>query len=77
MHSLSTFDAKTSHGQIRTHKTQHGPNLGEATTFPLKLYSVPLHEVHIQLVFCPKTPKWESRNFKLGTFVTLGPNNFV
>jgi hypothetical protein len=24
-----------SHGQTRTHKTHHGPDLGEATTFPL------------------------------------------
>jgi hypothetical protein len=62
MHSWSTFGARTSHGQIRTHKTHHGPNLGEATTFPLIVYSVLLHEAHIQMAFCPKTPKWESRN---------------
>jgi hypothetical protein len=34
--------ARTSHGQTRTHKTHHGPNLGEATTFPLIVYYVPL-----------------------------------
>jgi hypothetical protein len=35
---------------------------GEATTFPLIVYFVPLHEAHIQMTFCPGTPKWESRN---------------
>ncbi len=46
----------------QTHKTHHGPNLGEATTFPLIVYSVAAHGAHIQMVFCPGTPKWESRN---------------
>jgi hypothetical protein len=40
----------------------HGPDLGEASTFPLIVYYVPLHEAHIQVAFCPGTPKWESRN---------------
>ncbi len=57
MHSLSTFGATTSHGQTRTHKTHHSPNLGETTTFPFIVYFVPLHEAHIQMAFCPKTPK--------------------
>jgi hypothetical protein len=60
MHSLSTFDAKMSHGQIQTHKTHHGSDLGEATTFFLILYFVPFHEAHIQMTFCPRIPKWES-----------------
>jgi hypothetical protein len=32
--------ARMSHGQTRTHKIHHGSNLGEATTFPLMVYSV-------------------------------------
>jgi len=59
MHNLNTFGARKSHGQTRTHKTHHGLNLGEATTFPLIVYFVPLHEAHIQMAFCPRTPKWE------------------
>jgi hypothetical protein len=51
-----------SHGQTQTHKIHHGLDLGEATTFPLIVYYVPLHEAHIQMTFCPKTPKWESWN---------------
>jgi len=62
MHSLSTFGAKTSHMQTQTHKTHHSSDLGETTTFPLIVYFVPLHEAHIQIAFCPKTPKWDSQN---------------
>ncbi len=58
--SLNTFGAKTSHDQTRTHKTHHGLDLGEATTFPLVVYYAPLHTGHIQMTFCPRTPKWES-----------------
>jgi len=62
MHSWNTFGAKTSHGQTQTHKIHHGLDLGEATTFPLTVYYVPFHEAHIQMEFCPRIPKWESRN---------------
>ncbi len=62
MHSWSTFGPRMSHGQTRTHKTHHGLDLGEATTFPLIVYIVPLHEAHIQMAFCPGIPKWESWN---------------
>jgi len=51
-----------SHGVTRIHKTHHNSNLGEAPTFPFILYYVPFHKAHIQMAFCPKTPKWESRN---------------
>jgi hypothetical protein len=49
-------------GQTRTHKTHHGPDLGEATTFPLIVYFVPSHETSTQMSFCPRIPKWESQN---------------
>ncbi len=62
VHCWSTFGARTNHGQTQTHKTHHGPDLGEATTFPLIVYFVPFHEAHIQMAFCPMTPKWGSRN---------------
>ncbi len=61
MHSWSTFGAKMSHGQIRIHKTHithHGPNLGEAITFPLIVYLSmrPTSKWHFVLGF-PKFPK--------------------
>jgi len=62
MHNWSTFGARTSHGQIRIHEIHHGPDLGEATTFPLIVYFVPLHKAHIQMAFCLGIPKWEFRN---------------
>jgi hypothetical protein len=63
-----------SHKQIRIHKTHHGPNLGEATTFPFKVYFVPLHEAHIQMAFCPGTPKWESQNSQSWDSHNFSPN---
>jgi hypothetical protein len=35
MHNWNIFGVLTSHRQTRTHKTHHGPDLGEAITFPL------------------------------------------
>jgi hypothetical protein len=60
--SWSNFGARTSHEQTRTHKTHHNPNLGEATTFPLIVFSMPSHEASTQISFCAGSPKWESRN---------------
>jgi hypothetical protein len=60
------------HGQTRTHKTQHGPDLGEATTFPLIVYFVSLLKAHIQMAFGPRTPKWESRNSQSWDFRDFG-----
>jgi hypothetical protein len=62
MHSWSTFGAGMSHERTQIHKTHHGPDLGEATTFPLIVYFVPGHGVDIQMAFCPVTPKWEFQN---------------
>ncbi len=38
--SWNIFGARTSHGQTRIHKTHHNSNLGEATTFPLIVFSL-------------------------------------
>jgi hypothetical protein len=62
MHSSNTFGVRTRHGQPRTHKTHHSPDLGEATTFLLIVLSAILHKGHIQMAFCPGTPKWEFQN---------------
>jgi hypothetical protein len=62
MQSWNIFGAKMNHGQIQTHKTHHGSDLGEATTFPLILCSVPSHGTGTQMSFCHGIPKWESQN---------------
>ncbi len=59
---LEHFGALISHGQTQTHKTHHGLELGEATTFTLIIYSMHGHETNTQMSFCPMTPKWESQN---------------
>jgi len=63
------------HRQTRIHKTHHGPDLGEATTFPFIVFFVPLHEAHIQMTFCPRTPSQMgvSKFPKLGLLRLWGP----
>jgi hypothetical protein len=46
----------------RTHLTHHGPDSGEATTFPHIVFSALLRRTRIQMTFIPGTPKEESRN---------------
>jgi len=45
-----------------THKTHHGPNSGEATTFPHIVFSATLRGDYIQMALFPGTSKLESRN---------------
>jgi hypothetical protein len=75
MHSWNIFGAKTNYEQTRTRKIHHGPDLGEATTFPLIVYFVPGHKTSTQMSFCPGTPKWEIPKIKI--HVTLEAHNFV
>jgi hypothetical protein len=79
VHSLNAFGARTNHGQAWTHKTHHGPDLGEATTFPLIKYSMPGHGTGTQMSFYPRTPKWESqtRNSRSWVFCNLWAHNFM
>jgi hypothetical protein len=46
-----------------THKTHHGPDSGEATTFPHIVFSALLRGDYIQMALFPGTPKLESRNY--------------
>jgi hypothetical protein len=58
MHSWSTFGAQTSHGQTRTHKTHHSPNLGKTITFPFIVFFVFGHRANTQMSFCLGIPKY-------------------
>jgi hypothetical protein len=62
IHILEHLGARTSHGQLWTHKTHHGLDSGEANTFPHIVFYAPLDDTCIQMAFCPGTPKEESRN---------------
>jgi hypothetical protein len=44
------------------HETHHGPDSGEATTFPHIVFSATPHRDYIQMALFPGTPKLESRN---------------
>jgi hypothetical protein len=59
---MHAFGVGTSHGLTRTHLTHHGPDSGEATTFPLIVFSAAPREGYIQMALFPGTPKVESRN---------------
>ncbi len=46
----------------RTHLTHHGPNSGEATTFPHIIFFALLRRTCIRMAFNPETPKEKSQN---------------
>jgi hypothetical protein len=72
----NTLSVKTSHGQPWTHLIHHGPDLGEATTFPHIVFSVLLRRTCIRMALFPGTPKVESRNYPSLDSRTLGAHNF-
>jgi hypothetical protein len=57
VHNLNIFGARMNHMQTWTHKTHHGSDLKETTTFPLIVFSMHGHEPCTQMSFCPKIPK--------------------
>jgi hypothetical protein len=59
-----------------THKTHHGPNSGEATTFPHIVFSAARSGGYIQMAQIPGTPETESRNCPDRTPETLNGHNF-
>ncbi len=65
----------------RTHKTHHGPDLGEATTFPLIVLSATLRGDYIQMALFPGTPEIPPYRTPeippYGTPGTLEPHNFA
>jgi hypothetical protein len=63
MHNWNIFGAQMSHKHTKTHKTHHGLDLEEATTFPLIVLSVPSHGAYTQMSFCPRTSKLEVLKF--------------
>jgi hypothetical protein len=71
------FGAQMNHEQIWTHKTHHGPNLGETITFPLRVYFVSGYRNNTQMSFCLETPRWESWNYQSWDSHNFGTHNFV
>jgi len=65
------------HEQTQTSKIPHDPDLEEATTFPLIVYSVPSHETSTEMSFVPGLPSGRPEIPIVGTLATLRPYNFV
>ncbi len=57
---LRPFGVGTSHKRPWIHLTHHGPDSGEATTFPHIVCCVLLHWSHIRMTLFPGTFKEES-----------------
>jgi len=55
---LHTFGVGTSHGQPWTHLIHHGPDSGEATTFPHIVFSASRRRTYIWMAVFPGLPKW-------------------
>jgi hypothetical protein len=62
VHIWNTFGVGTSHEYPWTHLIHHGPDSGEAITFPLIVVSALLRRTYIQMALFPGTPKVESQN---------------
>ncbi len=61
-----------------THKTHHGPDLGEATTFPLIVYFVASHKAYIQMAFLSRDSQVGVPNSRqLGLPRLWSPHNFA
>jgi len=58
-----------------THKTHHGPNSREATTFSHIIFSAAGRGGYIRMAQIPGTPEMESRNCPGGTLETLNRHN--
>ncbi len=59
-----------------THLTHHGPDSGEATTFPLIVFSAALRGGYIKWLFFPGLPRWSPETVPVWTPGTLGIHNF-
>jgi len=59
---MCTFGALTSHEHTRTHKTPHGLDSREATTFHLTIFSMTSHKGYTQMSFFPRLQSWDSQN---------------
>jgi hypothetical protein len=52
------------HGHTWIHKIHHSPDLGEATTFPLIVFSMTSLRGYTQMSFFLRLPSWDSQKFR-------------
>jgi hypothetical protein len=77
VHSWNTFSVTINHKQTQIHKTHHGPDLGETTTFPLYSIFWLVTGLASKWHFVPGLPSASPKIPKVGTPTTLGAHNFV
>jgi hypothetical protein len=65
------------HGHMRIHKTHRSPNLGEAITFPIIIFSVIRHKATTQMAFFLKLWVESPAIFKIETPTFLDTHNFL
>jgi hypothetical protein len=74
VHSWSTFGVRTSHKQTQTPKTHHGPDLGEATTFPpYNILYVSPQDQHSNVILSRDSQMGVPKFPKLGLLQLWGP----
>ncbi len=65
VHCWNIFGARTNHGHTqfhKIHKIHHDLDLGEATTFPIIMFSVTRHKGYMQMTFFTRFPSWKYPN---------------
>jgi hypothetical protein len=63
---LHAFGVGTSHGLTQTHMTHHDLDSGEATTFPLIVFSAALCQGYSKWLFFPRLPSWSLETILVG-----------
>jgi hypothetical protein len=76
VNSYTIFGARTKHKKTQPHKTHHGFDLEEATTFPLIVFFVPSHRLAPKCHFVPGLPSWNPEILEIETLTTLEAHNF-
>ncbi len=77
MYNWSTFGARMNHGHTQIHKTHHNPNLGEAITFPIIIFSLIRHDGYTQMVFFSGLQVESPAILEIRTLAILNTHNFL
>jgi hypothetical protein len=77
MHNWNTLGAWMSHEHTQIHKTCHNSNLGEATTFPLIIFSMIGQKATPKCHFSQDPQVKSPKILKIGTPAILEAHNFL
>jgi hypothetical protein len=77
MHSWKNFGAWMNYEHTQTHKTHHGLDLGETTTFPRITFFVAHHKGYTQMHFSQDSQIGNPTIPKIGILAILDAHNFL